>query len=412
MASGRCRTRTPTGSPRGRSVAAASRSPGPARARAGASSVLCWTRRSRSSSSWGRRSWWRRGLCCNGLYQVARKPTELFFPVSGTLSKTPRRDLATVRADASASTRPPSSRPTFLAALAQVEGAGNPVARTYWRWRLTWHPFELYRPASSAVGMYQITDGTFREARRYCIHDHAVVEDGPWHDARSCWFNGLYSRVVPSHAIEMTSALLDRQVARTLERRRSPRPRRAQKQDARRRRTPLRRGGGRCLCSARLPVRRRPALWRSRSPCLRRTRRGDDAGLRAAGQRALRPGSHSRIDADRARRSPAPSHRPPESPPWVRSARHPGPRRPPRRRRGELDPRLRLVGLDWDNKEQPRDAAPRRAPCQRSSQSQSAAARCASRSRMLELRSPGSRRNCSGVSASTAPSVRSFAQSL
>ena len=26
----------------------------------------------------------------NGLYQVARKPTELFFPVSGTLNKTPR----------------------------------------------------------------------------------------------------------------------------------------------------------------------------------------------------------------------------------------------------------------------------------------------------------------------------------
>ena len=48
--------------------------------------------------------------------------------------------------------------------------------------------------------MFQITDGTFAEARRYCIHDHVVVEDGPWHDARSCWFNGLYTRVVPGHA--------------------------------------------------------------------------------------------------------------------------------------------------------------------------------------------------------------------
>ena len=55
--------------------------------------------------------------------------------------------------------------------------------------------------------MYQITDGTFAEAKRYCIHDHAVVEDGPWHDPRSCWFNALYMRVVPSHAVELTVRL-------------------------------------------------------------------------------------------------------------------------------------------------------------------------------------------------------------
>jgi hypothetical protein len=47
-----------------------------------------------------------------------------------------------------------------------------------------------------------------------------VVEDGPWHDARSCWFNGLYTRVVPGHAVEMTAALLDHTVARTLGRNR------------------------------------------------------------------------------------------------------------------------------------------------------------------------------------------------
>jgi hypothetical protein len=61
--------------------------------------------------------------------------------------------------------------------------------------------------------MYQITDGTFDEAKRYCIHDHVVVSDGPWHDVRSCWFNSLYFRVLPSHAIELTAALLDRGVA-------------------------------------------------------------------------------------------------------------------------------------------------------------------------------------------------------
>ena len=34
-------------------------------------------------------------------------------------------------------------QPELLAALAQVEGAGNPVARTYWWWHLTWDPFAL-----------------------------------------------------------------------------------------------------------------------------------------------------------------------------------------------------------------------------------------------------------------------------
>jgi hypothetical protein len=155
----------------------------------------------------------------NWMVQVARKPTELFFPVSGSLAKPPaetwRRYGPHFHEHSTA-----VITPDLLAALAQVEGSGNPVARTYWRWRPAWNPFAVYRPASSAVGMFQLTDPTFREARRYCIHEHVVVEAGPWHDLRSCWFNSLYTRVVPSHAVELTAALLDRGVARTLQRHR------------------------------------------------------------------------------------------------------------------------------------------------------------------------------------------------
>ena len=68
--------------------------------------------------------------------------------------------------------------------------------------------------------MYQITDGNFAEARRYCIRDHAVIADGPWNDWHSCWFNSLYARVIPSDAVELTSAYLDRSVAAILERHR------------------------------------------------------------------------------------------------------------------------------------------------------------------------------------------------
>jgi hypothetical protein len=156
-------------------------------------------------------------LTVNWTYHVVRKPSELFFPVSGTLYKTPaetwRRYAPIFRGHATS-----VMTAELLAALAQVEGSGNPVVRTYWRWSLTPDPFEVYRPASSAVGMYQITDGTFAEARRYCIHDHVVVEDGPWNAFRSCWLNGLYTRVVPSHAVELTSAYLSHHIALTLRR--------------------------------------------------------------------------------------------------------------------------------------------------------------------------------------------------
>jgi hypothetical protein len=158
-------------------------------------------------------------LAINGLYQVIRKPSELLFPVSGTLYKTPAetwRQYAPLFREYSTAT----ITPDFLAAIAQVEGSGNPIVRTYWRFTLSPHPFAIYRPASSAVGMYQITDGTFAEARRYCIHDHVVAEEGPWNDPHSCWFNHLYSRVIPAHAVELTAADLDRGVGQILARHR------------------------------------------------------------------------------------------------------------------------------------------------------------------------------------------------
>jgi hypothetical protein len=156
-------------------------------------------------------------LAVNWVYQVVRKPSELFFPVAGTLNKTPAE---TWRSYAPVFRRYSTAliAPELLAALAQVEGSGNPVARTYWRWSLRPGPFDVYRPASSAVGMYQLTDGTFAIARRYCIRDHRVVADGPWSDWGSCWFNALYSRVIPSHAVELTAAYLDLDASALLDR--------------------------------------------------------------------------------------------------------------------------------------------------------------------------------------------------
>ena len=153
----------------------------------------------------------------NWMFQLARKPSEAFFPLDNALAKTPAqtwREYGPLFREHSTALMTPE----LLAALAQIEGAGNPVARTYWRWRVAWNPLEVYRPASSAVGMYQITDARFAEAKRHCIRNHVPVDDGAWYDAGSCWFNAFYFRVVPSHAIELTAAFLDRRVAQALAR--------------------------------------------------------------------------------------------------------------------------------------------------------------------------------------------------
>ncbi len=156
----------------------------------------------------------------NLVYQVIRKPGELFAPVSGSLAKTPASTWASYGAlfekySTSIIT------PELLAALAQVESDGNPVARTYWRWQWSWNPLEIYRPASSALGMFQLTDGTFAEARKYCIRDHKVLSEDPIHNSPSCWFNGLYTRTLPSHAVELTAAYLHQRVVDTLAARRA-----------------------------------------------------------------------------------------------------------------------------------------------------------------------------------------------
>lgn len=149
-------------------------------------------------------------LVVNACWQVVRKPTELLAVVP-TERKAPPETWASYgplcREHATAVVTP-----GLLAALVQVESAGDPLARTYWRWRWSWNPLELYAPASSAVGILQITDGTFEQARTLCIHRGAVAREGAWLDPTSCWFNGLYFRTVPSHAIEMTAAWLHQNV--------------------------------------------------------------------------------------------------------------------------------------------------------------------------------------------------------
>jgi hypothetical protein len=141
-------------------------------------------------------------------YHVLCKPTEIFAIVSGEFNKTPAepwRQYAWLFREYWTAV----VSPELLAALAQVEGAGNPLARTYWRWQLSWNPLALYQPASSGVGMFQMTDAAFAEARQFCIRNHIVLQD-------DCRFGWLYIRVIPSHAIELAAIYLDRNLERIL----------------------------------------------------------------------------------------------------------------------------------------------------------------------------------------------------
>lgn len=190
----------------------------------GYSGALRYARRSSRRfirSRWKAATLWYCALTIGGLfalnwvYQVVKKPGELFAPISTAFFKSPESTWQNYGSLFEKHSTPILS-PEFLAALAQLESNGNPIARTYWRWQWSWNPFDVYRPASTAVGMFQITDGTFNDARKYCIRDHQVVSEGPWHDLRSCWFNSLYTRTIPSHATEMTAAYLHRSVTNTL----------------------------------------------------------------------------------------------------------------------------------------------------------------------------------------------------
>jgi hypothetical protein len=145
-------------------------------------------------------------------YQVARKPTELLGAVAPSTTKTPESTWRAYGPLFGAHATEVVT-PQLLAALAQTESAGDPLATPGWRLHWTWNPLDVYGPPSSAVGLLQLTDGAYADAKRLCIHDGRVARAGPWYDPRGCWLNALYLRTVPSHAIEMTAAVLDDAVA-------------------------------------------------------------------------------------------------------------------------------------------------------------------------------------------------------
>ncbi|MCB0414624.1 MAG: transglycosylase SLT domain-containing protein [Bdellovibrionales bacterium] len=102
--------------------------------------------------------------------------------------------------------------PGFLAALAQVESGGDPLASPDWSLQLNRSYKKWFSPLSSSIGLFQFTESTFDRAKNFCIHKNRSVKKGKWYQLNRCAFNGFYLRVWPSHSIELTSSYLDHNV--------------------------------------------------------------------------------------------------------------------------------------------------------------------------------------------------------
>ena len=98
--------------------------------------------------------------------------------------------------------------PIYLASLAHVESSGNPLATPKWRMRLHDDWSKLYAPESTAVGLFQFTNATYEEAKKYCVRSGRIIRDGRWDDFNSCWFNWAYLRISAADSIQMAAALL------------------------------------------------------------------------------------------------------------------------------------------------------------------------------------------------------------
>ena len=157
----------------------------------------------------------------NFLVQIYRKPTELLRFARLGRPKTPQQTWSEFGEDFR---RHATSVITadFLAALVQVESSGDPLSSPAWRWHWLTSPWGLYGPPSTAVGLLQITEGNFGLARTLCVKAGRVAKEGAWYDPEACKLTILYSRLLGSHSIEMTSAFLHFNVQKIVARLRRP----------------------------------------------------------------------------------------------------------------------------------------------------------------------------------------------
>jgi len=139
----------------------------------------------------------------NGFYQVWQKPAEVFSLVGLGQAKTPYQTWVTYK-DQFHAYETPTISAELLASLAHIESNGNPLATPGWTFRLSSNWDQVFAPATSAVGLFQFTNGTFEMAKQWC-------DQSP--QCPSSWF---YSRLWPEHSIRLAANYLNRSLREVL----------------------------------------------------------------------------------------------------------------------------------------------------------------------------------------------------
>ncbi|MGK0289620.1 MAG: hypothetical protein ACI86H_001066 [bacterium] len=143
----------------------------------------------------------------NWVYQVINKPAEIISIFGTNLYKSTVKTWDHYQ-DSFQKHATKIITAEFLAALAQVESGGNPLATSQWRWRWTSNITRIYAPSSSSVGLYQYTTSTFQDAQRFCARSGKITVSSNWYNRKGCKFNYFYTRLSSSNSIEVTAARL------------------------------------------------------------------------------------------------------------------------------------------------------------------------------------------------------------
>ncbi len=139
----------------------------------------------------------------NVLYQIYKKPTDLvsiIYPGSSTSifgTWSYFQDSFN-----SHSTKLVSAK--TLASIAQVESSGRFAASPEWQWKLSRGVGNIFAPASSAIGLMQITKGHKNSVSKFCKTQKAkehVCKNRSW------WL-----RLIPGHSIHLAAVYIDKTI--------------------------------------------------------------------------------------------------------------------------------------------------------------------------------------------------------
>ena len=141
------------------------------------------------------------------LLGVIRKPAHLLTPITKYFYKVPSETWNSYQGIFTSYETETLDAP-FLAALAQAESAGNPIATPYWEFNFQQDILSFFRPASSSLGIYQMTYDTFQDAKRFCFVDGKIVMDLNKKELKNCWSNDFKFRFSVTDSVHLTSARL------------------------------------------------------------------------------------------------------------------------------------------------------------------------------------------------------------